>query len=472
VVFNPLPWERSAEIRVTLPEGAAIPSSLREVNAQQLTPVVAEGRTLQFVASALPPGGYKTFAWVDNAPVAVDASVPSSAGALETAHFKLHFDLERGGIASLIDKTSNRELVSAKDHVLGQFLHQRFDRKEVAAWVQSYQNPSRPTQWNAFGKPGMASETKSPHWDAVPGPWKLAVSRDALGVRAVLTCENTLGLAEGYTLTFTFPNALACVDVEWQVKNKTANPLPEGGWLCVPAALDSVAGKPVFRVGEVGGSIDPATDIVSGSNRNLLAADRGITVRAGESGAGIGVASVNLPLWSLGEPGLWKYSDDYVPEKPELFANLYNNMWNTNYPLWIGGSWKASFRLWPVASHAGEEKAVFTPAWELRQGAIAGYAEGRPGQLPATQPGVSLSRKGVRVTAYGPESEINGTILRLWEQAGAGGELTVTLPAGVKFTSAQPVNLRGEKEGALISVKDGQFHCALGAWSPATFLLQ
>jgi hypothetical protein len=309
--------------------------------------------------------------------------------------------------------------------------------------------------------------------DSSPGPWKASVVGNASGPQVVLTCENPQGLAEAYTTTFSFPAAQPSVDIAWEVKNKTANPVPEGGWLCVPLASSEAAAKPVFRVGEVGGSINPATDIVTGANRKLLSVDRAITVRAGESGPGVGVASANLPLWSLGEPGLWKYSDDYVPTKPELFANLYNNMWNTNYPMWVGGSWKASFRLWPVANGATEEQAICTPSWELRQGVVAAYADGNAGKLPDTKSGLSLSRKGVRVTAFCPDQyNNNGTLLRVWEQAGAAGTLEVTLPEGLKAAKAQPVNLRGEKEGSEIAIKNGRFSFPLGAWAPASFVLR
>ena len=102
-------------------------------------------------------------------------------------------------------------------------------------------------------------------------------------------------------------------------------------------------------------------------------------------GAGVGVASADLPLWSLGKPGLWRYEPAYVPEKPELFANLYNNMWNVNYPLWIGGSWQASLRVWPVAARLAEEQAHFTPTWEMRQGAVASFADGKAVTLPPQQ---------------------------------------------------------------------------------------
>jgi hypothetical protein len=388
-------------------------------------------------------------------------------GILETTHFKVKFDLQRGGIASLVDKVSGHELVDPTTHVLGQFLHQRFDNKDVAGYVNVYHRLGGNPFPAAFGKDGMPGDQQSPHADQVPGPWKMTATRDAVGNRVVLTCQNTLGLAESYTLTFVFPVDRACVDIDWEVKNKTPNTIPEGGWLCVPLAIQ----QPVFRVGEVGGSINPVKDIIVGGNRDILAADRAITVRAGDSGAGAGVASTNLPLWSLGEPGLWKYSDDYVPTKPEVFANLYNNQWSTNYPMWIGGSWKASLRVWPVADGATEEQAVFTPAWELRQGLVAGYASGGAGKLPVTQTGLTLSRKGVRVTEFAPDLYSSGTLLRVWEQAGTGGKIDVTLPPGMKITKAQPVDLRGQKLGSDIPVLNGRFAFDLGAWTPASFVL-
>ena len=136
VVFNPLPYERDAEVEVEMPEGYAIPGGVRE-----------SGK-VKFLAKGVPAGGYKTFG-AKMAEVEEAASVQQQdrAGSpmpkrdcsplpavLKTRHFAVKFDLEKGGIASLVENAAGRELVKQGGHALGQFLHERFSKNEVFLW--------------------------------------------------------------------------------------------------------------------------------------------------------------------------------------------------------------------------------------------------------------------------------------------------------------------------------------------------
>jgi hypothetical protein len=179
----------------------------------------------------------------------------------------------------------------------------------------------------------------------------------------------------------------------------------------------------------------------------------------------VSLCPLDSPLVSLDQPGLWWWTMDFVPKKPAVFVNLYNNMWNTNFPLWQDGSWSERVRFWPT-------RDLLVPAWEARAPLLAAVADGPAGKLPLSQTGLHLSRAGVLVTAFGADPAEPGTLLRVWEQAGAAGELLVTLPAGAKFTTAMPVNLRGEKAGELKQVSNGKIALNLGAYAPASFLLQ
>ena len=458
VVFNPLPYARDAVVTVDMPEGFALPGGVRD------------GGKVSFLAKGLPAGGYKTFAAKreDCARRNSDARerVPP---VLDARHFTARFDLDRGGIASLVEKATGRELVKQGGRALGQFLHERFSQNEVLRFVGAYNRAHQRGVNSDFGKAGLPPPDKLPYAAMTPKKWTARRGRTALGDEVTLTAGDTLGLAKGCEIRFFFPDHEACVDISWKVTEKTPDPTPEGGWICLPFNVAS----PSFRVGRIGGTIDPAKDIIFGANRNLMCVDRAITVRTGTAGAGVGVVSADLPLWSLGKPGLWRYEPDYVPTEPEVFANLYNNQWNTNFPFWIPGSWTASLRVYPIAEGADEEQSMFTPAWEIRQPCVAAFAAAADAtkRVPPAAGGVALSRRGVRVTAFCPNPDGAGTVLRVWEQAGNAGEVTVALPKGVKVDNVQPVNLRGEAAGEPIAVRDGSFSFHLGAWAPKSFVL-
>lgn len=223
-------------------------------------------------------------------------------------------------------------------------------------------------------------------------------------------------------------------------------------------------------LGRLGGPIDPAKDIVPGANRHYFCVNTGVTV-SDNRGMGMGICPIDSPCVSLGEPGLWKFSLDYIPKRPTVFVNLYNNQWNTNFPEWIGGSWSSRVRLWPVGGGSlAEDLAV--SSWEARLPLLAVPVSGKGGKLPAEGIGLELSRKGVLVTAFGANPDGKGTILRLWEQAGVSGEVTVRLPKGMKASTITPVNLRGEVAGKTESISLDSFTVDLKAFAPASFVLE
>jgi hypothetical protein len=80
-----------------------------------------------------------------------------------------------------------------------------------------------------------------------------------------------------------------------------------------------------------------------------------------------------------------------------------------------------------------------------------------------------LSRKGVAVSAFGPNPDGEGYILRLWENTGSGGACAVTLPRCLATASMQPVDLRGRPNGKPIPVMQGVFTAQLRAYAPVTY---
>ena len=97
-------------------------------------------------------------------------------------------------------------------------------------------------------------------------------------------------------------------------------------------------------------------------------------------------------------------------------------------------------------------------------------ADGHPGTLPLTQGGLKISGKSVLVTAFGANPDGEGMVLRFWEYAGISAPREVRLPEGIKVSSVQPINLRGQPLGKAIPVHDRQFSFDLGAFAPVSFL--
>jgi hypothetical protein len=209
--------------------------------------------------------------------------------------------------------------------------------------------------------------------------------------------------------------------------------------------------------------MDPAHDIMPGSNRHIYAVGAGLTI-TGSDGASVSLCPMDHPLISLGEPGIWKFSLDFVPKKPVVFLNLYNNQWNTNYRYWYPGTWSSRVRIW-----FGDQLVV--SALEAMLPLMASVGSGARGSLPSSQSGISVSRPGVVVTALNQNSDGKVT-LRLWELAGESGKVTVELPSGSLARIAHPVDLRGNSVGPPIAIQSGSFGFFLTSFAPASFDLE
>ena len=461
VVYNPLPWARDAVVEWEQNGFAA--AALRDSDSGQVEPVAHSGNSHRFVARALPPMGYKTYVAAEKGDGESTLAADREKGVLDNGLLRVTLDPARGGVRSVVEKRSGRELVNQSSPLLlGQYLYERFGRKQTQDFGRKYIiRPEMEWAWNDLTKVGLP---EGDYQSASPTRCAVAYDVDSVTASATMTSTPTGILTDAVRLTVRLYRGLPFVELGWSIQDKTADPWPEAGWICLPLNTE----QPAFRLSRTGSIVDPQADVVAGSNRFVHCLSAGMTV-TGKAGGTVGLCPLDSPLVSLGKPGLWQYSPDYSAPSADVFVNVFNNQWSTNFPLWIDGSWTSRVRLWAADSDdAGD--ALITPGWNTRTPCWVGVADGPAGALPTSQAGLTLSRAGVLVTAFGDNPDGTGHTLRLWEQTGVSGDCTVQLPEGLKTEGARYVDLRGQALEGSVQVSGRELTIPLKAYAPCTVL--
>ena len=392
-------------------------------------------------------------------------SVAAESAVLENAFLKVALDRGKGGIVSIVDKQAGRELVDPKaKYAFGQYLYQRFDRKQTFAYDVGCEHIDSiygfATGWNVRADVPAGV----PYTEAAPTYAGMTVCKGGLVQTAQLIAEPASIIAAQVTTTIRLPENAPWLEISIRLDDKKPDYWPENGGFYLPVE----AARPQFRVGRLGGLVNPVTDYARGSNRTYAYVDTGAMI-ADADGAGIGICPLDHGIMSFGEKGICTIDPDYLPKAPVAMVSMFNNLWTINFPYWIQGTIQSRIRVWAI--HGLNPSSLVEPAWEARQPVLAAVAVGPAGKLPATASGLAISRPGVRLVQFAPNPDGAGTVLRIWEQGGIAGQVSVTLPAQRPFRECLPVNLRGEPIAAPIQIANGRFSFHLGAYAPAGFVL-
>jgi len=477
VVYNPLPWTRDGEIdldtRLIFGNDFA---SLKPADGGPAITVAHEYPAIEdlapmsrFVVKDIPPMGYRTYiASKENIP-GPEFFADQNSGIIESPFFKATLDAKHGRIVSLIDKKSGKEIVDANaPQGFGQYFYERFGYDQIYDWIKKSLYPQYNAHKFCFAAYDMPKDVT--YSSALPENMTLTVEKSAIDVKATMTgAISGPGQPQKISISLTLSGYTPTADVEvsWQ---KDPDTWPETAWICLPFKCDN----PKFRLGRLGADVDPVKDMVTdNANYHLFWVNNGVAIYNGENGSGIGICSPDAPLVSLGEPGEYKFDKRYEPDKPYIYLNLYNNHWRTNFPSWIGNGQRMSarVRIWTFVKFSAES-SLYSPSMETRVPLQVACSKLKNGKLPVAQQGISFSRKGIALTAFGPNPDGEGIVLRVLEQSGKTGSIDVTLPEGAGFTSAIPVTLRGEKTGDPVKISGNKLSFLLKAYAPVSFILK
>ena len=198
---------------------------------------------------------------------------------------------------------------------------QLFDRTDITRYIRDYMTLNAENIiWGAwdYTKPGLPS-----YEGGIYDAHMIAAYRRADATLFVL------GFDEEMTATYSLPRFYVKREgesLDITMIGKGACRLPQAIWLKI-RGLDEE-----WKIEKLGSLIDP-TDTVG--SPLIMAADERV----------VGKNAVIYPIDScLVAPfGRRLYEYDLNPDKQDLYFNLYNNIWNTNFPLWYSDDTKFRF---------------------------------------------------------------------------------------------------------------------------------
>lgn len=279
---------------------------------------------------------------------------------VENSRYRLTLDTVSGKILTVYDRILDSVILEAGDEGIFSYRYDRYGLPDVTEFLRDYGYHF--TTWGIqdYGRenyPDCAHETFYPEftgWDVRGHELNLHYQTGKSG--------SDYGDGRSVCLTIGF-----CGDeltVTLTLTDKQETPFIESGSLIFP-----FAGKVSYCIGKPGGIIDPKTQIQRLCNHALFNLERQVTVQ-GMQGS-VSICSLDAPLFGIGSTGVYEYHKEFGKDRePAIYFNLFNNMWGTNFPQWIGGNFRYRFVL------RSNVPAPQTWAAELCRGETAAIPEG------------------------------------------------------------------------------------------------
>jgi alpha-mannosidase len=416
LVFNPLAWERTdlAEFTVQMPDAASnieIVSAAGKVLPAEISVKNADTHTfrVQALVPDVPSLGYALVyarAGAEKAPGGVEVSADEHT--LENRFLKVTIDPKNGCITSLINKATKFDAIAPGGC-----------GNKLQAFVDT---PKDYDAWNI----DAGFEKVFTDLDMVDSV-KLVEHSPLRAVLRITRHWQASTFVEDIAVYNDLPRVVVTDDIDWHEKHKL-----------LKAAFPLAASGPFATYEIPYGSIERPT------TRNNSVEDAKFEVPA-LRWADVGNAQNGFSLINESKYG-------YDAKGNMLRLSLLRS------PTWPDpdadqGRQQFSYALYP---HAGDWKQALT----MRQGYDFNYRlsamqmEPHAGSMPANTSFLKTDQENVVVTAVKKTEDGDGLLVRFFEWAGKGGNVTVTLPKGV--TSATLANLMEKPEGAALPVADGQ----------------
>lgn len=260
--------------------------------------------------------------------------VPLEKG--ENHRYKINFSEIDGIIDSIYDKELKVNIVKRnEDCGLFEYRYQVISRKEIDEYLRTYGVTFSDWGINDNGR------VEYPNGKSLLECGKFEYSTwidQTLSLYFTNVLHEEFGNAKSHCIKISLPKAEEGIFVSITLENKQRTPYVEGGSFTIPVACDNAA----VYVHKNGHEVDIYNEIIENGNHNYYAIDQYVRVQGEHD---IVVVSKDVALCSLDHHGVYQFKGKVEKTAPNLYFNLFNNMWGTNFPQWMEGTYAFEFVL-------------------------------------------------------------------------------------------------------------------------------
>ena len=400
VVFNSLAHERSGLVELDLSNGVQLvdtgtgqPAALESLRAG------SGYRRVRFLAGRVPAMGYRVYR-MESSQTTPASPESKPANTIENEFFRVSVDPNRGGVSSIFDKQSGRELVDPKSlYLLDQYVYVAGGDNTRLIHISEHLPNANVT---------VSPAAQATRVNAVATPWGQYLNYRLSGLHA-----------PRIDVEIRLFNGEQKIEIVNRLQKERVND-KEAIYFAFPFA----AAQPEFEYEGQNGTVNPARDELAGGCREWYAAGHWARVSGG--GISAAVIPIDAPLVAFGDinRGLWP--EKFEPKSSTIFSYALNNYWHTNFPRVQSGEFTFRYvitggaKLDPAyLSRLGRESLTPLETGELTRNDKVGLR----GSLPATPASfLGLTGDGVELETLKPAEDGEGYIVRLLETAGRDGK--------------------------------------------------
>jgi hypothetical protein len=249
-----------------------------------------------------------------------------------------------GDSGAIVSLRGERELAGPGG--IGAYSYQSFAYEDFVRYHQDYNRDmdvNAPWALADFGKPGMQYARPRPvnafypaHIQSISRP---SGREDLAELRLLSSPQDPHGAPGELVIRYRAAGGDATpprleISLDWF--GKEASRLPEALWFGVSL---NAATPARWRFRKLGVPVNPL-DVVKGGGRCCHAIEE--AEYRGADGRCL-VIPLDSPLAVLGKPKMLRFDDRFEDPAGGLYFNIFNNIWGTNFPMWLEGEGRSRF---------------------------------------------------------------------------------------------------------------------------------